>query len=464
MDTTMTTPPTALGADRAALYACFTRARDALFDLCDALATDPGARSFVALSQAPCFQRRWPSVYEALEDGQIERTALRARFTATAPRPAAGARTVLALDSSPIARPYARTAPDRTLAHVPAAGQVLPPHVAPVRPGWTFSTLVVVPPAPSSWTHILDNARIPSDQTALTVGAAQRAALAPTRVEEDEQEKTEGPGERPLVLADGAYGTAGWVKVTADLALDQLVRAASTRVLYRPAPPPTGKAGAPRKDGARFKGSDPSTHGEPDAQWTGPDARGQEVTVRCWGGLHRKECRPVPITAVCLTRPAATGAKGAVRETWFWWLGGRPLPPLAEVARLYPRRFSIEHGYRFDKQDLLWTAPHVRTPEQPEQMERWTAVVAAVHHELGLARVQAQAQRLPWEDPTRPLSPRQVRRVLARIIAKEGTPTAPPRPRGQSPGRAPGAVVRRAPRHPVIRKGSTRRPTQPRAA
>jgi len=113
MDTTMTTPPTALGADRAALYACFTRARDALFDLCDALATDPGARSFVALSQAPCFQRRWPSVYEALEDGQIERTALRALFTATAPRPAAGARTVLALDSSPIARPYARTAPDR---------------------------------------------------------------------------------------------------------------------------------------------------------------------------------------------------------------------------------------------------------------------------------------------------------------------------------------------------------------
>jgi len=101
MDTTMTTPPTALGADRAALYACFTRARDALFDLCDALATDPGARSFVALSQAPCFQRRWPSVYEALEDGQIDRTALRALFEATVPRSAAGARTVLDWTAAP---------------------------------------------------------------------------------------------------------------------------------------------------------------------------------------------------------------------------------------------------------------------------------------------------------------------------------------------------------------------------
>ena len=115
----------------------------------------------------------------------------------------------------------------------------------------------------------------------------------------------------------------------------------------------------------------------------------------------------------------------------------------------------------FDKQDLLWTAPHVRTPEQ---MERWTDVVAAVHNEIGLARAQAQAQRLPWEDPRRPLSPRQVRRVLARIIAQEGTPAAPPRPRGKSPGRAHGAGVRRAPRHPVIRKGSTRRPTRPHAA
>jgi len=40
------------------------------------------------------------------------------------------------------------------------------------------------------------------------------------------------------------------VAATADLALDQLVRAAATRVLYRAAPEPTGKAGRPRKDGA----------------------------------------------------------------------------------------------------------------------------------------------------------------------------------------------------------------------
>jgi len=294
MDTTTPTPPTVLGAYRAGLYACFTRARAALFDLCDALATHPGARSFVDLSPAPCFQRRWPSVYEAWEDGRIDRAALRALFRDAAPRPAAGARQGRALDSSPLARPDARTSADRTLVHGPAAGAVLPPHTAPVRPGWAVSTLVVVPPAPRRWTRILDNARIPSDQTALPVGAAQRAALVPTRAQEKEREETQGEQERPVVLADGGDGTAGWVAATADLALAQLVRAAATRVLYRTAPPPTGKAGRPRKDGARVKGSDPSTHGAPDVIWTGPDAGGREVTVRCGAGCTARSAGTSP--------------------------------------------------------------------------------------------------------------------------------------------------------------------------
>ncbi len=437
------TTPSALRAYRTAAFGCLTQARDALFELCDALATFPEARSFVELSQAPCFRRRWPSVYEALEDGRINRAALRRLFVQTAPRPVAGARPVWVLDSSPLPRPYARTVAERTLVHVPAAGHVLPPHTAPVRPGWAFSTLVVAPAAPSSWTHLLDNTRIPSDQTALSVGAAQLAACLPLWAE--------GPAAWPLLLADGGYGTAGWVAATADLRLDQLVRTASTRVLYRAAPPPTGKAGRPRQDGARFKGADPATQGDPDATWTGRDVYGREITVRAWGGLHRKECRAVPLTALCLTRPTAADTSRDRRETWFWWLGGRPLPPLAEVARLYPRRFSIEHGYRFDKQDLLWTAPRLRTPAQ---MERWTDIVALVHNEIGLVRAQAPALHRPWENTARPLSPRQVRRVLARIIAQEGTPAAPPRPRGKSPGRARGTVVRPAPRHPVLRKGS----------
>ncbi len=438
-----------LSAFRQALYQCFTRAADALFNLVDALGTDPSARSFVQLSQAPAFARRWPSLYEALEDGQVDHVALRRLFVDTMPLPTPGTRVVMALDSSPLPRPYARVVADRTLVHVPAAGQVLPPHTAPVRPGWQMSVLVGVPDPPSSWTYVLDTQRIASDATATTVGAAQLAAVVPLLPT------------RPCCLLDGGYGNARWVQATAAVGCDQLVRAAATRVLYRPAPPRTGKRGAPRKDGLRFKGSDPATQGPPAGQWTGVDAHGHAITLRYWSGLHLKTCRDTPITVVCSTRAAAEGTRRDPHETWFWWLGGQPMPPLDELARLYPRRFAEEHGFRFDKQDLLWTAPHLKTPAQ---MERWTDVVSAVHNELRLARPLVEAHRLPWEDPAKPVSPRQARRGLARIIGQVGTPARPARPRGKSPGRAAGAVVRHAAPCPVVRKAPKRRPKRRQAA
>jgi len=47
----------------------------------------------------------------------------------------------------------------------------------------------------------------------------------------------------------------------------------------------------------------------------------------------------------------------------------------------YAGRFSEEHGFRFLKQDLLWTAVHVCTPQQ---FERWSWLVAIVMIELYL--------------------------------------------------------------------------------
>jgi hypothetical protein len=436
--------PTTLRDYRQALYACFTRAGDALFEVADALLTAPQPRAFIELSQAPGFRRGWPSLYAAFRDGQIDRAALRRLFAGHAPVPAPGARLVLGLDTSPIHRPEAATFADRTLVYAPN----LPPGVAPTRPGWAFSTLVVLPDPVSSWTYTLDNQRVPSAATATAVGAAQVAAtlpLLPTR---------------PLLVADGHYGTAKWLAATAALPCDQLLRAKRTAVLYRPAPPPTGKRGAPRKDGARFQGSDPATHGAPDARWAGSDSHGQAISVACWGGLHLKACRDVPITAVRITRAGAAGTKRDPREAWFWWLGAT-LPPLATLPHLYARRFGIEHGYKFDKQALLWADPRLRTPAQ---MERWTDLVAAVHNQLVLARPLAAIAHRPWECAARPVTPQQVRRAMGRIIAQVGTPVRPPRPRGKAPGRAPGTVIRPAPRLLVIRKTRKRPRTARRMA
>ena len=145
---------------------------------------------------------------------------------------------------------------------------------------------------------------------------------------------------------------------------------------------------------------------------------------------------------------AATDSQRDPRVSWFLWVG-QDRAPLAQVWSLYKRRYSHEHGYRFQKQALLWDQPRLRTPEQ---FERWTLLVAAVQNQLVLARSLVQALRLPWETEKRPATPQQVRRAMAGIVAALGTPAQPPKARGKSPGWPKGRVRTPAPRFPVIKK------------
>ena len=46
---------------RQQVYDCFERSRDALFNVCDALVSEPQARSLPELSLSVFFQRRWPT-------------------------------------------------------------------------------------------------------------------------------------------------------------------------------------------------------------------------------------------------------------------------------------------------------------------------------------------------------------------------------------------------------------------
>jgi hypothetical protein len=154
------------------------------------------------------------------------------------------------------------------------------------------------------------------------------------------------------------------------------------------------------------------------------------------------------VTVIRVIRPCASGKKRDPRESWFLWQGVSQVC-LPEVALDYRRRFGQEHGYRFDKQAMLWAKPRLRTPAQ---FERWSQVIAIAHNLLVLAQPQAQAALRPWETSQREASPQQVRRAMAKIVARVGTPAQPPKPRGKSPGRQKGAVVRPASRYPVIYK------------
>jgi hypothetical protein len=423
-------------AFRHGLYECLQRGADGLFNTADALLSQPQAQSLAQLSLSPFFQRGWSSLYQALQDGRIATGKLEELFATFAPTPPAGEPRLLGLDSSSIARPLSPTAADRTLVYVPN----LPNDCTPVTPGWQFSAVVALPQVPSSWDYLLSHRRIASTQTAGQVGAEQLREVIPRLGAEG--------GERAIVVADRSYGNAPFLQESSDVACDKLIRLAKNRVFYRPAPARTGKRGAPCKDGPRFKCDAPQTHGPPDGVWEGQDEKGHRLQVEAWEHLHLKQAREIEGTVIRVTRFGAADTQRDPRVSWFFWIGQAPAP-LARVWSLYKRRYSHEHGYRFQKQALLWDQPRLRTPEQ---FERWTLLVAAVQNQLVLARPLVAAVRLPWESSTRPVTPQQVRRAMAPILVTLGTPAHAPKVRGKSPGWSKGRVRSPAPRFLVVKK------------
>jgi hypothetical protein len=122
------------------MYNCFGNAKDALFNLVDALSSEAGASSFPELSFSPFFERTWASLYEALEDGQIEAQRLRKVFVDFAPLPRAGEIVFLGVDTSNLYRPEAETCagylghPFKKLAHNCLRGCVQRSFLWPVEP------------------------------------------------------------------------------------------------------------------------------------------------------------------------------------------------------------------------------------------------------------------------------------------------------------------------------------------
>lgn len=66
--------------------------------------------------------------------------------------------------------------------------------------------------------------------------------------------------------------------------------------------------------------------------------------------------------------------------------------------------------------------------------------------QVGLAVVR------PWESKQRPVTPRQVRRVMPTILVQVGTPARAPKPRGKSPGWRTGRQRAPAVRFAVVKK------------
>ena len=423
---------------RHAMYSSFKRAGDALFNIVDALSTETVAHSFPELSESPFFARKWPSLYEALEDGQINAEELRQVMVEFAPLPKACSYVFLGVDTSDLYRKEAKTLADRTMVPIPN----LPECDHAVCPGLVMSSVVLLPSEPGQDTWVLDSQRVTSKDLATGRAARQVGEIV---------FQLRKKGVLPIILGDRWYACAPFLKAMIEVLASCLLRVKCNRVLYRrPRAREPGKKGRPRLDGARFQCSDESTHGEPDATWEGTDTSGRRVEVRCWNQLHLKKAREIEVSVIQVIRHGAEGSARDPLVSWFVWKSDEAAP-LAEISPDSRLRYSHEHGFRFDKQMLMWEKPRFRTPEQTE---RWTQMVACAHNQLVAARPLVEPVYHAWERRRSAVTLAQARRGLPALLMQLGTPARSVQPRGKAPGRAKGFRPQPAPRHPVILKTS----------
>jgi hypothetical protein len=258
-----------LMALRSALYGCFGRRADALFELVDAVLTAQGpVGSLVELSEQKAFRREHGALYDALACGEIDLERLAGLIAASWEAPDEGP-VKIAVDVSPWPRPDAVTSPG--LCHCYTACRC--EGIRKTIPGWPFSFAPGWSGAPRRgrrcWTRC--GSTPDDDATVVTVNqvAAGLARLAAAG--------TLAGRPAPVFVFDSGYDLTRitYLAGNGGLGVQVLGRVRSDRVFYTPAPKGrnAGRPGRPRKHGDRFELSKPALLPPADQRLSGHSPR-----------------------------------------------------------------------------------------------------------------------------------------------------------------------------------------------
>jgi hypothetical protein len=247
---------------------------------------------------------------------------------------------------------------------------------------------------------------VSSANTAQEVGAEQIRDLA--------QARTACSTALDVVACDGKYGNCGFLRSVQGLTVAIVVRLRCDRVLYLPAPPPTGKRGRPRVHGASFAFKEPSTWPNPDEVVELQDPLWGRVLLDRWCGPHEKKGADVPYDVVRIrVHQQCEKPPGAL---WLAWLAPNGKTLKAEdIWRAYEHRWPIEPGLHFRKETLGWTQPMFQSKEVGD---RWTELTALATWIVFLARPVVASHPLPWQKPQTNLTSQRVQQSIAPIFTR----------------------------------------------
>jgi DDE superfamily endonuclease len=415
--------------------------KDVLFDLLDAMLTTGSVTSFAMLSQSEHFQRKWPSLYAGVEDGQLNHAWLRKYLGAQAP---AQGVCVFPLDASAWKRPRARTLEDRQYVYQASTAV----NGGTLTIGYPYSLLEWCAEPHSSWSLPLDVRRIPSTRTAQEIAVEQIQSLAETRTACCEA--------LDIVVADGKYGNSSFLRALQGMRCGVVARLRKNRVLYHASTAVhTGKPGRPRVHGDRFAFKEPNTWSKPEEVVELEDAWFGKVRLERWQDLHEIRSRDVPYDV--LRASIHLEYKRPPQALWLVWQAPPTIPTEIRLNaetlwRAYIARWPVESGIQFRKETLNWTLPRFQSKET---CDRWTELIAIATWIIFLARNIVEDTPLPWQKRQRRLTPQRVQQSLRPIFALIGSPARPPKQRGKPPGWRKGRHRTPKASHPVVKKHYT---------
>lgn len=401
---------------RKAVYQSLRWRADILFDLIDALTVAGQVSSPVGLSEQKPFRRKFGSVYDGLENGEMDMDEILSLLPHCTPEDSetiAGYR-VYAVDATANEHEVAETLPDR--------GVLKSSKEEPLRYGHKYSWLVRLINFGSSWVAPVDIERISTDATDTKVAAVQVQEL-------DLRDQ-----EAKVRVADSRYEDHLFLGIFEHLRHTfGLIRISSNRVLSEaPVPKPKGSRGAPRKHGNPFKLSEPSRSEDRTETF---QLGKQTVQVKAWYNLHFKKLATLVGTLLRVEFLRADGNPRYKRPIWLFWTGSQSIV-LSDLCRMYLWRFAIEHMFRFLKQHMGLNSN--RSPSLVSA-QQWMWSCALAYWQLLLMRDAVQEDRPAWY-PRKPeqlakLTPYQVQRSALLFLLDLGTPARNPRPAGKGTGR-----------------------------
>ena len=427
---------------RQAVYdRALTRARDAQFELVDALLLSAPIHTFPELSCSPIFRRQWHSAYAAIENGRQDREWLERYLVQLLPTEGC---LVFSLDGTSWPHTAARTMSDRQYVYSASNTGLGSPVVV----GHPYSVLAWAPERNTSWAPPLSIRRTPSQKTDVEVGVEQVKQLCRDRGADMVQSFH-------LVVADGKYGNHSFLGPLKEEPCGALARMRCDRVLYQ-APGEYSGRGRPRVHGDRFAFKEPQTWSEPQETVELEDEKWGEVRLRRWDCLHARQDANTLFSVLLVETHRERKA-----QTRPLWLAYQPPPhqqpgdqPVASLWRGYQHRWPVEPGTRFRKQSLAWTLPRF---QDADACDRWTLLVTLAQWQLFLARELIADRPLPWQRAQDNPTPERVLQGLGGLFSQIDTPARPPKARGKSPGWPKGRPRNRRERHRVVKKTKQKR-------